>query len=219
MINTERSRNDAFSFYFIGDCRSSLGVDHKGGRLYDPPEHRAEAILFQRKKERNMKEVLLDTRGDISRTALWDFALTGEWGTASLFFKEDPCPMWFYRDSERTWKWISAGEEPGREAYLMILLHLEKNPRVTDYARRFLPRLKNDYADLRLIGRTFRLDNIFLFAETVAGLREVFLTSREESFNISFAKLLLETPSLAVHLKERGPFSPQRDKKAFSLSA
>ena len=148
----------------------------------------------------------------MNQTAFWDFALTGEWGDAPLFFKVDPCPMWFYSDEKKTRKWISAGEQTGREAFLMIVLLLEKNARVTDYVRRFLPLLKSDYADLRVIGRTFRLDNIFLkiiflFAETVAGFREAALTIREEAYEISFARQLLENPSLAVNLKEKQPLT------------
>ena len=154
-----------------------------------------------------MKGALPDTRPLMSQTGPWDFALTGEWGASPLFYKADPCPMWFYRDQLRTRKWISAGEEPGREAYLMIMLHLEKDPRVTDYVRRFLPLLKSDYADLRVLGRKFRLDNVFLFAETVAGYREVALAGRQEALNISFVKHLFETPSLAVNVNAGRPAS------------
>jgi len=143
----------------------------------------------------------------MNQTGPWDFHGKTIWGDSPLFYKVDPCPMWFYRDQLRTRKWISAGEEPGREAYLMIMLHLEKDSRVTDYVRRFLPLLKSDYADLRVLGRTFRLDNVFLFAETVAGYREVALAGRHEALNISFAKHLFETPLLAVNVNAGSPAS------------
>jgi len=184
------------------------------------PGRAKKAVYDREEEELGMKSALLERGREIGRVSVpWDYALLGEWEGSPLFFREDPCPMWFFLFQGRTCKWISAGDEPGREAFLMIVLNLEKNSRLTDYVRRFVPRLKNDYADLRAIGRSFRLDNIFLFAETVACCREITLLSRKESLNAPFIKLLMETPSLAVNVTKMKMLSSQREKSAFSISA
>ncbi|HDS03869.1 MAG TPA: hypothetical protein ENN72_09245 [Firmicutes bacterium] len=132
----------------------------------------------------------------IPGSPLWDCALHGDWEGSPLYFKGGLFPMWFCRINGKTYKWISTGEDFDREAFLMIALNLEQNERVLTYTRRFLPALKKEYVDLRMLRRQFRLDNIYLFAQNVSRKKKIHFSVHSDTVSRNnFSILPLEDSS------------------------